>query len=79
MADEFANIVRDEHMYDIAMAIRELLGPDDGMTVLDFPQKIREIKTQVLDVVNDLVDALCWRGACGGVPIGTVIDALTWR
>lgn len=79
MADEFANIVRDEHMSDIAMAIRELLGPDDGLTILDFPQKIRDIKTQVLNVVNSLVDALCWRGTCEGVPIGTVIDALTWR
>lgn len=78
MADEFANIVRDEHMSDIAMAIRELLGPDDGLTILDFPQKIRDIKQQVLDVVNSLVDALCWRGTCEGVPIGTVIDALTW-
>jgi len=79
MADEFANIVRDEHMSDIAMAIRELLGPDDGLTILDFPQKIRDIKTQVLNVVNSLVDALCWRGTCEGVPVGTVIDALTWR
>lgn len=77
--DIFENVVKDEHMYDIAMAIRELLGPDDGMTILDFPQKIRDIKAQVLDVVNDLVGALCWRGTCEGVPIGTIIDALTWR
>ena len=79
MADEFANIVTDEHMSDIAMAIRELLGPDSGMTVLDFPQKIRDIRSQVLDVVNSLVDALCWQGTCEGVPIGTVVGALTWR
>jgi len=49
------------------------------MTILDFPVKIRSIRTQVLDVVNNLVGALCWRGTCEGVPIGTVVDALTWR
>lgn len=79
MEDKFANVATDEHMSDIAMAIREILGPDDGMTILDFPVKIRSIQTQVLDVVNNLVGALCWRGTCEGVPVGTVIDALTWR
>ncbi len=79
MTDEFANIVRDEHMSEIAMAIRELLGPDSGLTILDFPQKIRDIRTQVLDVVNSLVDALCWQGTCEGAPVGTIIDALDWR
>ena len=79
MEDKFANVATDEHMSDIAMAIRELLGPDSGLTILDFPQKIRDIRTQVFDVVNNLVDALCWQGTCEGVPVGTVIDALTWR
>ena len=41
MADEFANIVTDEHMSDIAMAIREVLMIDDDMTILDMPEKIR--------------------------------------
>lgn len=79
MPDTYENIVRDEHMADIADAIRDLLGPDSGLTILDFPQKIRDIRVQVLDVVNSLVDALCWQGTCEGVPVGTVIDALTWR
>lgn len=79
MADEFANIVTDEHMSDIAMAIRELLGPDSGMTILDFPQKIRAIKEQILDVIDSLVDALCWEGECEDIYVGTVVDALSWR
>lgn len=79
MADTFANIVTDEHMSDIAMAIRELLGPDSGLTILDFPQKIRDIRTQVLDAINSLVDALCWQGTCEEVFIGDIKSALDWR
>ncbi len=79
MNEEFKDVATNEDMADIADAIRELLGPDSGLTILDFPQKIRDIRTQVLDVVNSLVDALCWQGTCEGAPVGTVIDALTWR
>ena len=77
--DPYKNIVKDEHMSDIAMAIRELLGPDSGLTILDFPQKIRDIRTQVFDVVNSLVDALCWQGTCEGVLIEDIESALDWR
>ena len=74
MADVFDKIVTDEHMSDIADAIRELLGPDSGLTILDFPQKIRDIKA-----VDNLVEALCWRGSCEGIAGDVVSDALTWR
>lgn len=70
--DPYKNIVKDEHMSDIAMAIREVLGPDSGLTIIDFPNKIREIKSV-------LVDALCWEGECEDIHAGAVIDALDWR
>lgn len=78
MGDVYENIVRDEHMSDIAMAIRELLGPDSGMTLLDFPQKIREIKEQVVLVVNEMIEALCWDGECPAVARDDIISALAW-
>jgi len=70
--DPYKNIVKDEHMSDIAMAIREVLGPDSGLTILDFPDKIREIR-------NVLVDALCWKGECDDIHAEALINALDWR
>lgn len=78
MAD-INDVVTNSHILEIADAIRDLQETLEGMTILEMPQKIRDIKTQVLDVVNSLVDALCWRGTCEGVPVDTIIGALTWR
>lgn len=41
MEDKFANVATDEHMSDIAMAIREVLMIPDEMTILEMPEKIR--------------------------------------
>lgn len=79
MEDKFANVVRDEHMSDIANAIRAILGPDSGMTILDMPVKILEIKSLVVDVVNELVDALCWDGECADATRADVVQALKWE
>lgn len=41
MADEFVNILTDEHVGSVASAIREVLMIPDGMTVVEMPEKIR--------------------------------------
>ena len=59
MADEFANVVRDEHMSDIAMAIREVIMIPDGMTIVQMPEKIRLAMLADVDGGNftDIEDA----------------------
>lgn len=74
----FDRLVKDRHLSDIAEAIREFLGEDDGMTVLDMPDKIRQIQDVVALAIGKLVNALCWEGECLDIGQSDILKSLSW-